>query len=135
MDGILAALNASRQSTLFTLAFHTVAVLAPLVMVLMAVSRDDLRRDVSEALRHVGMSRKEAAITMGISEGLLSLKLSGAKPLALESFWVLGAEFWQWFHLLGAHRVGVPALAGSAARLLRRQARMVLPSTARKGVA
>ena len=97
--------------------------LLPPVVLAMAV-RAEMRADIRSAMRHAGMSEKEAAITLNVSQGLLSRKLSGEKPLTFESLEGLPAIFWQWFAVLMAQRHGVPALVGTGARLSRRQARM-----------
>jgi len=137
MDQILIALNESRQSTLFPLAQSVALLLMCFVQLVigMAVSREDIRTDVRSALRHAGITHKAAAIDMGISEGLLSRKLSGDKPLTFESLEPLDAIFWQWFAVLTAQRHGVPATVTAGARLARRQARMALPLHAKAGVA
>lgn len=133
MDVILNALNESRQLTVFTViqqvALYGGAALSA-VLVAMAVCRDE----VKAAMRMADISRKEAAITMGISEPLLSMRLSGEKPLTFESLAPMPAVFWQWFAVALAQRVGVPATVDVGARLARRQARMSL-STNKEGVA
>lgn len=131
MDTILDLLNQSRQSTLFPLC-QIAATAGGMVLTLLCAGAVICRDEVNAALRMADISHKEAALTMGISEGLLSRKLSGDKPLTFESLAKLPAIFWQWFAVALAHTHGIPALAGSAARLSRRQARMSLPSTIAK---
>jgi hypothetical protein len=114
MDGILALLNESRQSTLFPLfqcAALAVGFVGPLAVFGMAICRDE----VKAALRMADISHKEAAITMGVCPALLSRKLSGDKPLTFESLQKLPPAFWQWFFLLGAQRHGLPSVIQTGA--------------------
>lgn len=137
MDAILSLLNESRNSTLFPL-FQWAGMLAVLVLTalsMLALGSVVCRDEVKAALRHADISHKEAAITMGISEGLLSRKLSGDKPLTFESLAPLPAIFWQWFAVVLSQRHGVPALVASGARLSRRRARMSLSMQQKVGVA
>jgi hypothetical protein len=114
MDAILQFLIDSRQSTFFPV-FQVAAVVGGTAVTAIFVAMAICRDEVKAALRMADISRKEAALTMGISEGLLANKLSGEKPLTFESLQKLPPVFWQWFFLLGAQRHGLPSVIQTGA--------------------
>lgn len=128
MDAILTALNAFRQSTVFTALqpfFLSLAVTLPLLMALAVVERDAVIKAVRDALRHAGITDKEVGYHFGqISKGLVSHLLNGERPMTLDRLALLPAEFWQWFAVELAGLVDVPATVQVGARLKRRQLRM-----------
>ncbi len=128
MDAILTALNAFRQSTVFTALqpfFLSLAVTLPLLMALAVVERDAVIKAVRDALRHAGITDKEVGYYFGeISKGLVSHLLSGDRPMTLDRLALLPVEFWQWFAVALAESAGVPHTVEVGARLRRRQARM-----------
>lgn len=113
MDSILSVLASSWESIL--LPVLKVAWLVVLCGLWMAVIGTAICRDeVKAALRMADISQKEAALTMGISTGLLSHKLSGEKPLTLESLAPLPERFWQFLALNLVHRYGLPPVIQTA---------------------
>lgn len=87
------------------------------------LTSEDVLAAVREALRHADVTPK--AFTC--NKGVVSEKLTGKRPLTLQSLAPLPTEFWQWFAVQLAARVGVPHDVMAGARLARRQAQMNLP--------
>jgi len=139
MDAILRTLNDWRQSTEFTelLPYFRAALSGVWTGAMLALAslltRDDLLADIRAALRDAGLSDKQAAADMAISNGLCSRKLHGDKPLSVDALAHLSPEFFQWLAVRLAARVGVPVAVDAGTKLARR-ARMGLPSH-KEGVA
>lgn len=96
---------------------------------------DDVLGDIRKALRHAGLSDKEASFFFKVGKATCSKKLSGVHPLTVQKLALLPVEFWQWWAVVTAVRHGVPAPVTTGARLARRQARMSLASHNKEGAA
>ena len=131
MDFILASLNSWRESQDFAVVLPwlrvAVAGLATIAILASQVSADQLLDALRQAIKHAGLSDKQAAAEMGVTHGLASLKLSGQRPFTLQTAATLPKEVWQWFAVEVAARVGTPRQVRVAHRL--RQARMTLPKS------
>lgn len=140
MDAILQFLNESRQTTVFPIIVWVSSCVTccgafAVGVVLASDRRGVLLEAVKEAMRMADVALTSAAIDMDVSKGVLSRKLSGEKPLSLDALSCLPDEFFQWFAVALAQRVGVPQTVQVGARLARRQARMSLTQQQKVGVA
>lgn len=121
MSEILDVLNSLRQSQHWPLyrAVMTCVVLSlPLVVVGMAVSRDELYAAVREAFRLADVSNTAAAINAGIGESLVSKKLRGEKLVTLD---FLATQEPEQIRCLGyelIRRFGLPSFAVTAAQIV-----------------
>lgn len=107
MESILDLLNSSRQLTFFPL-IQAVALAVMVGGALLAAGMAFCREEVKAALHLAGISQKEAAITLGVSETVLSHKLDGTKRLTFESLEKMPTSFWQAFAVVLSMRYGVP---------------------------
>ncbi len=135
MENILHSLLAFQQTTMFAAALPYLRVAFALAVVFamsVVIAPEDVLADVRAALRHADVTPK--AFTC--NKGVVSEKLTGKRPLTLQTLAPLPVEFWQWFAVQLAARVGVPQTVAAGARLARRQARMSLShNNQREGVA
>lgn len=138
MHPILDGLNAWHQSREFAvwlpwirLAFAFFAGVA--YAMASAIQCDELLADVRAALRKAGITDKAFAADAAISAGLASIKLNGVRPLTVQTLAKLPAEFWQWFAVQLACRVGTPKEVRIGGKL--RQARMTLTTQRKAGIA
>lgn len=137
LDGILYTLLAFEQTTEFALIKPYLQVVfvglwaGLYVFAAVVLTSEDVLAAVREALRHADVTPK--AFTC--NKGVVSEKLTGKRPLTLQSLTPLPVEFWQWFSVELAVRAGVPVDVTVGARLARRQARMALSHSSKAGVA
>lgn len=97
----------------------TVIVFTTVVFVL-TPRADALRRRVVLALDRAGISRKDAAITMRLTEQRLSEALNGKSPLSVFRLADLPDVFWDAFDALNVEeRGGVVVVSTHLARLVR----------------
>lgn len=131
MDAILNALNAWRESQDFAAALPWLRLLCggltTIAILASQVSADDLLDALRKAIKHAGLSDKQAAAEMGVTHGLASLKFNGQRPLTMQAAATLPKEVWQWFAVEVASLVGTPRQVRVGLRL--RQARMTLPKS------
>lgn len=80
---------------------------------------DALRRRVVRALDVSGISRKEAAITMRLTEQRLSEALNGKSPLSVFRLADLPDAFWEAFDALDVEERGGVVISSKVARLVR----------------
>ncbi len=86
----------------------------------LSVRGDALRRRVVAALDKAGISHKEAAIAMHLTEQRLSEALNGRSPLSVFRLADLPDAFWDAFDALGVEdRGGIVVLTPELAQLLR----------------
>lgn len=101
---------------LFTLA----GVLFLSSVITLSARGERLRRRVVLALERSGISRKEAAITMRLTEQRLSEALNGRSPLSVFRLADLPDEFWDAFDEIGVDERGrgvvVPAVVAKLVR-------------------
>jgi len=130
MDAILHALNTWHQSNNFAV-LRPWLQLAAMALVGLAyaagvalVSRDALLADLRRALLDAGVTDKQLAGDLQVCQSVVSLKLSGQRPLTFDTLAKFPGEALQWFVVRLAERIGVPSTVTAGARLARRQARM-----------
>jgi len=88
---------------------------------------DGLRRRVTLALSKAGISQKQAALIMGLTESRLSEALNGRSPLSVWRLAELPDDFWDAFMSLEAEaRDGLLVSAPQLARLLRNLDQLVM---------
>jgi hypothetical protein len=86
---------------------------------LMTPRADALRVRVVKALDLAGISRKEAAITMKLTEQRLSEALNGKSPLSVFRLADLPDAFWDAFDALGVEERGGVVISSRLAQLVR----------------
>ncbi len=138
MDAILHSLNAWRESTEFTVALPYMRLAALMLLglcypVAVCIQRGDLHAALRQAIADAGLSEKQVAGTH--SKSLLSMRLSGQKPVTFDTLSQMPVEVVQWFLVRAACSVGVPHAVIVGARLHRRQARMALHAAQKAGIA
>lgn len=105
----------------------TFTVMCLTTAVLMTPRSDALRKRVVLALARAGISHKEAAIRMRLTESRLSEALNGRSPLSVWRLADLPDDFWIAFTELEAEaRDGVALMAPQLARLVRGVDRLVM---------
>jgi hypothetical protein len=136
-DEILHTLLAWEQTTVFAalkpylrIAFAGLWVGAYAFTTIVLTS-DDVLASVRDALRKADVSPKHFTC----NKGVVSEKLTGKRPLTLQTLAPLPVEFWQRWAVEIAMRVGVPVDVTVGARLARRQARMSLSHNSKVGAA
>lgn len=145
MGDILDLLEPTRQSILLTLNLYWVKVAALVVFgwlacpMAVAVQREadrlDLHASLRQAIADAGLSEKAVAIDLDIDKSLLSLRLSGERPVTFDTLAGMPLAVRQWFLVRACERIGVPNTVTVGARLARRQARMSLHSHQKAGIA
>lgn len=78
-----------------------------------------LRLRVAKALDRAGISRKDAAISMRLTEQRLSEALNGKSPLSVFRLAELPDEFWDAFDTAGIEDRGGVVISSKLARLVR----------------
>ena len=127
MDTILDFLNSLRQSQhwpLYQALLMGLCAGLPLAVIGVVVNREELYAAVREAFRLAGITNTAAAIDAGIGESLASKKLRGEKPMTLDFVATQSPALLSWLGLVLLDRFGMPPVAVTAARVMRRQARI-----------
>lgn len=109
-------------------------VLALTAVFVLTPRADALRRRVVLALDRAGISQKDAAITMKLTEQRLSEALNGKSPLSVFRLADLPDAFWDAFDALNVEeRGGVVVVSPHLARLVRGVDQLVMASASLPG--